>query len=693
MLGLRRENALSSRFAFLAALVTGCGGSKFPEHIAGDAGPGDGAPGHEPTPPTVPEPSRMTPCPDGWREVEDPYDPQMATCDPWPEGGPLPCAIDEAHFPGRPSCERIGTSCPAGDWAEDIPPDASIVYVLAGAPAGGDGTPAAPFGSIRDAIVAAPSDAVVAISKGTFDEAVVVTRPLTLWGACVAETVLAPSTASDDTATIRLTTRAGATVRNLQITGPRPGVHVLVRSSLEAVLVRAASVVGISVGADLAATDLIVRDTGARSDRHVGYGLEVGGGAHLDLSRAAFEGNRTVGVLAGGAGTELVATDFVVRETEPQESNRGLGDGLDLLGGVQAVVTRAALSGNRNVGILIAEPGTHLDATDLVVRDTQAQESDDDYGYALEIHGGAGADLTRTTFERNRSGGIILAQSGTRLAAEDLIVRETASRLGDGRNGDGIEVQDGAVAELTRATFEGNATVGILVKGAGAQLTATDVVVRETQARASDDTFGCGLDIYGGATADLTRAVFDGNRSAGIIAAEAGTEIVARDLSVHDTQADESDGAGGYGLDLYRGAVAELTRAAFEGNRGFGVLVGDEGTEATCEDLLVQQTMEQDCAPDSCERFGTAVSVIDGASVGVTSFRVSDNALCGIQLARGGVIDLHVGEVSANAIGANIQTEGFALERLQDGVTWRDNEADLDSSSLPLPEVIDGTEL
>src|SRR5262245_17734248 len=149
----------------VSVALFGCG-KDFPRSGV-DAGTEDAGPGFEPDPPAAPG---FVPCPDGWREVADPGSPGLVTCDPWPESGPEDCtAPDEAHFPGEPGCRRVGTACPAGDWAEDIPGGSTVLYVRAGA-AGGDGSLALPFGSVGAAVAAAPDDAVIAISKGTFNE-------------------------------------------------------------------------------------------------------------------------------------------------------------------------------------------------------------------------------------------------------------------------------------------------------------------------------------------------------------------------------------------------------------------------------------------------------------------------------------------------------------------------------------------
>jgi len=77
---------------------------------------------------------------------------------------------------------------------------------------------------------------------------------------------------------------------------------------------------------------------------------------------------------------------------------------------------------------------------------------------------------------------------------------------------------------------------------------------------------------------------------------------------------------------------------------------------------------------------------IDDATVTATRFRVSASGVCGVQLARGGFIDLHDGEVSRNPVGANVQTVGFDVARLQDRVLYRDNEQTLDTAGLLVPE-------
>src|SRR5687768_6424888 len=134
----------------VAALLAGCGddGAGTPDGGGDDAGRVDGGPlAGEPDPPAPP----VMACPTGWRTVMDPS--ETARCEPWPEGGMPACAAqDLAAFPGEAECVTIGTPCAPGEmWATDLPA-AGVRFVLAGAPPDGDGTRAAPFGRIADAL-------------------------------------------------------------------------------------------------------------------------------------------------------------------------------------------------------------------------------------------------------------------------------------------------------------------------------------------------------------------------------------------------------------------------------------------------------------------------------------------------------------------------------------------------------------
>jgi hypothetical protein len=79
------------------------------------------------------------------------------------------------------------------------------------------------------------------------------------------------------------------------------------------------------------------------------------------------------------------------------------------------------------------------------------------------------------------------------------------------------------------------------------------------------------------------------------------------------------------------------------------------------------------------------VGAYGSAAIELTGFVVARSALCGVQVATGGTIDLHDGVIAENPIGANIQSADFDPRRLTTDVAYRDNDRNLDSNVLPVP--------
>ncbi|MBI2898512.1 MAG: hypothetical protein HYY06_33480 [Deltaproteobacteria bacterium] len=505
--------------AAAALLLLGCAEGEGP-HGGDDGGAGQDASVWwpeitEPEPPASPAPPelpRMTPCPEGWREKVDPDDAALVTCDPWPEGGRQDCAEDEAHFPGRPRCERIGPPCPEGEWPAEIPEDARVLYVRAGEPAGGDGTRERPLGRIADAVAAADDGDVIALSKGVFDEEVWIDRAVLLLGACVLETRIAPSGAGPAAVTLR----AAAVVRDLQIGGAEVGVEMsgaAVTAVLDSVVVREATGIGVYayLQARLEATNLVVRETAGDT----GYGLYASG-ALVSLERVVIDRARIRGLMISGG--VLTATDLVVSDTK---GNGAFGEGLVAVGGAQVALERAVLRGNRTAGVWAFGEGTLLTAVGLLVSNTREQESDGAAGYGIVDFGGARVTLERAALERNHAIGVGVVGEGTELTAADLVISDTQPQEANGMLGGGVEVNRGARVALERVIVKRNHDGGVVVTSE-AVLTGTDLVVSDTDERPGDGFGGVGLEAREAAQVALERVVIERNHAIGVVAYDDG---------------------------------------------------------------------------------------------------------------------------------------------------------------------------
>jgi hypothetical protein len=667
----------------------------------GDAD-GDDVPEVGPTPPEIPwldagqpeiAPPVLTPCPAGWREVTD-AESGIVSCDPWPEGGPIDCAaVGEAHFPGEPGCARIGSACPAGDWAEDLPTDVTVLYVKAGASAGGDGTATLPFATIADAVAAGRSGTVIALSKGTFDEAVLLPGHMTLWGACVAETLVTCSTASSAAGTVTALGQ-GATMQNLRVSGARPGIWLggTVSLDLQGVLVTDAVWFGISVdnGAAVTGHGVVVRGTRPRtSGATEGRGLDVSRAGTVDLTQVAFFDDDEAGVAAYNAGSTVRLTDVAIRGAGTRAVSAQSGGRIE--------ITNGALDGNGQFGVFAIGAETTVVLSGAVIRDIEPS-ADGATGRGLEAQEGASITAGRCLFDRNGNAAIYATGAGTAITLSDVVARATAGTDVE-QSGRGLIVEGGASADAARAVFDRDTSLGISVAGAGSVGRFEDIVVRGTEPWEGVQ-LGHGLQVNRGARVEIARALFDGNHEIGLYAWGEGTELVAEDIVIRDTHGSGVDGEYGRGLGVADGAHGQVTRGLFERNREVGVGAGLAGAELELLDVQIVDTLERECATDGCvgEGAGFGMGSYCGSHVAATRFRVLHSALCGIQLAPGrdrddvpctvgGTMDLHDGEVASGTVcGANLQVEGFDINRLTDNVWYHDNNGlNLDTTEMPVP--------
>jgi hypothetical protein len=627
-------------------------------------------------------------------------------CDPWPEWGPLACAEDEAQLPGEAECTRIGTACTDDPWASGLPEDRMIRYVLARADAGGDGTRTAPFATIAEALTGAPIGTIVAVSKGTFDEAIVLPTGLTLWGACVAETLVASSVPAEDGGTVEVRGMDVA-VQNVRLGGRRPAVWMTAPGSLALrdVVVADAQFAAIVVAVGRATLDrVLVRDTRRSDTGSEGRGLTVRGGAVVTGRKVRFERNADAGVLVAGTAesgpSTLTLEDAAVLQMSDVHVGDGMSNGLEVTDGGVAIVRRTVLGQNSGRAVSVGNSDTPctLSLEDVLVRNTLCIATSRGRGYGLGVGRQGNVHAVRSVFEGNHEIAV-LAEEDAQLHLTDIVIRDTRARPSNRNAGFGIVVEDRAVLAAARLTLERNRVSGISIEGPEAVAALADVLVRGTFSEESTGEAGFGLAVLRGAEVELHRALLEDNRTAAILVALDGASLTATDVVIRRTLSRESDGRRGSGLIVQSAASADIGRALFDGNREVAVSVAGIAASVALTNGVVRNTTVSDAAG----LFGHGVGVYAGATLVLRNFTATHNALCGIQLAfgkdpatgdpaeSGGTMDLYDGEVAFNTVcGANVQTAGFDLRRLQNNVRWHDNGIDLDTRELPVPEAIGG---
>ncbi len=600
----------------LAPMLVGCSDDTSPPTDASsdaiavdsalDAGDADGAMGFEPL---APESPIFTPCPAGWHEAVDAED-GLTACAPWPVDGPDVCVDRQMQLPGEPACRRVGPDCPASGFPEDLPAGATVVYVAEGA-SGGDGSRAAPFGSIVQGVSSAPDGSIVAIAPGSYPNGVRITRELTLWGACTDVVIDAMRDAG--------VTAVGAdvTLKNLTVVGSTQGVWAFNGATIdaEAVVVDQADSGFLSFGTDasMTLTEVLVRGVrDAAFDASATSALTV---------REAFVVD-SVGALLVNSGGTVQIEDLVARRiaTSPEET---------------AIVA---------VGL--------VDATVRIAR------------ASLEALGTESILVNGSTFE-----------------LEDVVATYDPARAG---RGTGLFVTEGGLITMDRVRLEGPGFQGLGVADPGSGAIVRDLVIRDVVA-ADVIGRGQGIEVNAGAMAALERVVIARANGVGILANGVGTTLALSDTRVDGTAPQES-GTFGRALQVQQGASAIAQRFSATGNHEATIVGASPGTVVELVDLLVEDTRDPTCVGASCTGAGIGIGSYLGATVTARSFRVSRSALAGVQVAVDGQLDLSTGEVSFSPIGANVQVEGYDVDRLSADVAYRENGVNLDAAELPVPE-------
>jgi hypothetical protein len=487
----------------VVALAASCGDADPPE-VAADAGADDASA----TTPPVPALPMLAPCPAGWREVPG----EPATCDPWPATGPTDCpADDEAHFPGEPACARIGTDCPPDGVPANLPADQPVLHVRAGA-TDGDGTVAAPFGTVTEGNSAAGTSTIVAIAAGTYDEVILARAGVTFRGACVADTTLTSSTPGRvQTDGLVSVNRDGVvTLENLRIADAvRTAVGAGARRATvvlsDVAIVRVGPVGVAAVMADVDASSAIFRDIQPAPDGSTGRAV-VSLLGDLTLARVVVERAREIAVT--GEGPRASLTDVAIRDAVLSEG-LGTGRGAQLAPYDDLELERVVVEDAYDVGVFVLATLGRID--DVVVRRISSDAMGRG-GRGLEAVLASNLAVRQVLVEDVADTGVNFTD-GPRARVEDLVVRRSSGRALDGQRGRGLNVQVGTVVDMSRLVLSELREGGVVLNNEGTVLRLTDATITDMLPRACatstcpDDPRGTALGSFRAAWLEVSRFV------------------------------------------------------------------------------------------------------------------------------------------------------------------------------------------
>ena len=526
-------------------------------------------------PPTLP---MLTPCAEGWVPVEDHCEPPLTSSES--------CAEGSFPIPGVGGCVTVGASCPEGDFAPDVPEPA--LYVSAGSGPQGNGTRSAPLRSIAAATAMASAGFTIVLSAGVFEELVILPDGVSLIGACSTRTTVRTESESNEAGVVIIV--GESTVANLRIEGTRPGIAVS-RSgdaTVTGVVIDGASLAGalvaggrldardiaiartapvqtsgpfgmalfaregssvtvanawleanaysgvLATGAQVSLTNIAIVGTAqqATSDQPLGSAVVVAAAAGVRLDRGYFRDNGTATLAAFDASSSLEAADVVVASTKPSEQDGTLGRGLYLAGGSQAVFRRAFFSQNRSSAIAVLSD-SQLTLSDTVIRATGCDDARAFFGHALYVESGAAATVERLAVVDNAGRALVVRDPGSLLSLTDTTVTDGKGECGpEGSEGTGLHVQEGATATAERLYIRDAHGAAVIVVGAEASATLSQVSLLDTRQRACAP--GCAELALGDAVVaaiegQVTLTQFEIGRSARV-----GVHVVNGTADLHD---------------------------------------------------------------------------------------------------------------------------------------------------------------
>jgi hypothetical protein len=559
------------------------------------------------------------------------------------------------------------------------------LHVDSSATPGGDGTASSPFVTIADALATVGAGgATIALSKGTHVGGVRIDAPVTILGACVAETTLEVPSPSEDEAT--LTVRARIALGGVTVRGPAPGIDVAglgAHVTAVGLVIEGAAVYGVKVTDDATfeASNVAIRDTVADAAGTRGHGVDVDGGS-IALSRCELARNTARAIYARGA-TTLVVEDALIRDTQSQPSDGLLGGAMDALGGVDARFSRTVFENNRDKNVRIDGEGTRLLLEDSVVRGGLPRVADDFFGFGIGVASGSTATVRRTTFENNRTVAVASQHPETELLLEDVVIRDTGANPADDLVGTGLDLQSGAHVTARRVLVTRATAQGIRLTGESSVLSGEDVTIVDTRPEAASREGGFGLGVFNGRV-ELTRVRMGQNRTAHVFAA-AGGLVAFEDATIVDGLSQETDGLMGAGMMTLEGGRVTLRRAHLSDLKAVA-LWSTTGGDITGTDITISFVTPADCVDGGCRDnpggFG-AVSTL--GTLSLSRFVVSDTSLCGLSVGEGSSLVVEDGWIRRSAIGINVQNPAIDLELIQREILFSDNEQNLDTAVLSPP--------
>ncbi len=335
-------------------------------------------------------------------------------------------------------------------------------------------------------------------------------------------------------------------------------------------------------------------------------GALVDRGRSLSLEGVLVERTWGQAILAATPGTSLTLRDTVVRDTQSDGSTSGRAVDVEL--GAHLDAQRLIIARNPRFAVYAGGAGTEVRLADVAIVDTLPSTADDTLGWGLSALEGAHVDARGVFLARNRDVAVVAEGPGSEMILEDVVVQDTEPRASDGTFGGAILVHRGARLEATRLVAARN-YAGVLASDDGTSVSLADAVIRDLLST-TGQTSGRAIEVAEGANLDASRVIVARSRNVAVLIDKAGSTATLTDVAVHDTQP-SSDARFGRGIEAEHGGQITASRVLVSGSHDVGLLGLGLGTRITVSNVVVRDTE----ARESDLLFGYGVELASGAQL------------------------------------------------------------------------------
>ncbi len=409
------------------------------------------------------------------------------------------------------------------------------------------------------------------------------------------------------------------------------GVYVDGGASLEAegCEVSGNSEAGIHVwdsGSTVGLQETMIRGTQANEVGEGGFGIVVKGGGTLSAESCELSQNTGIGVLAYESETAITLRETTIQGTLPNEDEH-LGYGIEVHGGATLLAEACEVSGNTAVGIAVSGAGTTATLQETTIRDTLTFHDDKGgVGTGIVVEDMASLVAEGCVVSGNGLGGVLAQDAGTTASLQGTAILKHLPAE-EGEFGYGIWVIDDASLTAQSCEVSGNATIGVVVGGSGTAVELQDTVVRDT--KADGNGAGYGIGIFGSASLTAQACEVSENTAGGVVVTDSGTSVSLRETTIRDTLPYGEEGIG-YGIGIMDSASLTVESCEVTGNTSAGVFADGSGTSVSLRDTTVASTK----LGGEALTVGVNIVVQTSASVEASGLEVSGSEGPGFYLAK-----------------------------------------------------------